>query len=914
MAPIAAITPYSFVSQTTPTTFDITIPDEITDYTPGQTNAIMVAGLPMSTKDSPYDFSFQQIAGQFKFRVENVPVGTKAFEFTTDNNITGTWSALDSRTSAIDVQATGKKTVKLVLKEPVTMQNQTMDFYVAAPMGTYTEYTVRLLGNSNSAPLYEEHKSDLSLSFTSSNLTAYLNISLSATSSTTGMLPQHPRLYLTESDIPRIAANMETAQGKSIMGTLQWQTTPMSEAQKAQLGNRQYYYNRGVSAKVQLQALDYLLHKDAEQARAAITATLDTLSRATFPSGELVGAGMLLSTGALVYDWCYDQITSDEKTQFVEAFKRVASNADLWPFNLKEPICGHGSEYVYLRDMLAVSIAIYDEYPCMFEQLYSGLTTSYVPPRNFFYDAGNFHQGTNYINIRFVNDLLSQAAFMKMGMSLYNNTQQDVLYDFIYRKRPDGVFMPAGDVNPGAGTSISMVAHFASSMYKDPYLAYEVTDIGHVFPHLAIHALVLGDFSVQKKAPTDLPLTRFSPKPFGWMIARTGWGSNSAIVEMKVNENIVGNHQHLDGGAFQIYYNGPLAIDAGAYEGTSGGYDSEHDKNFFKRTIAHNSLLIYNPSEIYTAANYGGASSRSLIVANDGGQRTPGLSWNSCNSYSDLLSDAFTYGKTLAHAFGPSEQTPEYSYLKGDLTQAYTSAKTSEVLRSFVFFNTSDANIPGVLVIRDRIIAKKVKKSLIFTVNPDKYWLLHSVQEPTVSGKTFDIVRNEQGYSGKLHCDVLTDATIEKVGGSGKEFYVFGKNYPQGATSSVPDTKNEKGSWRIQLKGNNKNLTDDFLNVIQITSSGNNSYYTVKKITATNVLGTQVGNWAAIFSANSHELTKSITFNVDATNPVKVFVSDLAAGTWKVTNGTTSTTYTVTTEKHSLYFTATSAKCTITKM
>ena len=383
---------------------------------------------------------------------------------------------------------------------------------------------------------------------------------------------------------------------------------------------------------------------------------------------------------------------------------------------------------------------------------------------------------------------------------------------------------------------------------------------------------------------------------------------------MKVNENIVGNHQHLDGGAFQIYYNGPLAIDAGAYEGTSGGYDSEHDKNFFKRTIAHNSLLIYNPSEIYTAANYGGASSRSLIVANDGGQRTPGLSWNSCNSYSDLLSDAFTYGKTLAHAFGPSEQTPEYSYLKGDLTQAYTSAKTSEVLRSFVFFNTSDANIPGVLVIRDRIIAKKVKKSLIFTVNPDKYWLLHSVQEPTVSGKTFDIVRNEQGYSGKLHCDVLTDATIEKVGGSGKEFYVFGKNYPQGATSSVPDTKNEKGSWRIQLKGNNKNLTDDFLNVIQITSSGNNSYYTVKKITATNVLGTQVGNWAAIFSANSHELTKSITFNVDATNPVKVFVSDLAAGTWKVTNGTTSTTHTVTTEKHSLYFTATSAKCTITKM
>ena len=74
---------------------------------------------------------------------------------------------------------------------------------------------------------------------------------------------------------------------------------------------------------------------------------------------------------------------------------------------------------------------------------------------------------------------------------------------------------------------------------------------------------------------------------YGWMIARTGWDANSVIAEMKINEQFVGNHQHMDGGSFQIYHKGPLAIDAGAYSGSSGGYNSPNNKNYFKRTIAN---------------------------------------------------------------------------------------------------------------------------------------------------------------------------------------------------------------------------------------------------------------------------------------------------------------------------------------
>ncbi|MCF0172723.1 MAG: heparinase II/III family protein [Bacteroidales bacterium] len=911
-APVAAVTPYSFVSEVSGSTFSITIPSEIENYTPGQMIAIMVAEEPVITKASLFGFSFKTVAGILKFTVENVPVGTKVFSMTADNCVTGTWNNLDTSSSTLEVQNTGNKTIRLILSEAVSVANQTMDFYVPVPTGTYRALTVKLL-DSNEATLLEESFTGLSKSVKKNTVTNIGTITGPVVTSGPGELPEHPRLYLRSSDIPRIAANLQTAQGQGLRSSIQWQADHPLSAEQSNL----YYYNRGLPARVQLEALDYLLTQDATKARSAITATLDTLQRATFPSGEQLAPGMLLSTGAMVYDWCYDQLTAQEKSDYVAAFIRVATNAGLWPYAVSEPITGYGSEYVYLRDLLAVAIAIYDEYPQMYNAVKAGFVEAYVPPRNFTYDAGNFHQGTNYINIRFVSDLLSQAAFMKMGIDpLYNVTQKNVLYDFIYRRRPDGVYMPAGDVNPAAGNQISMVAHFASSLYGDSYLANEVRGSLNsiVFTHMMIHALVLGDFSINKTAPDNLPLTRFSPKPFGWMIARTGWDSNSAIVEMKVNENMFANHQHLDGGAFQIYYKGPLAIDSGAYEGAQGGYNSDHNKKYFKRTIAHNSLLLYYSSETFSPSSIG----------NDGGQRTPGASWTSCNSYSALLSDDYTYGSTLAHGFGPSNITPEYSYLKGDITKAYKSDKAGEVLRSFVFFNTSDATIPGVLIVRDRITVKKVRKSIFSTVTPEKYWLLHSVQEPVISGSTFDIVRegndlanSGEQFNGKLHCDVLTNATISKVGGSGNEFYVFGTNYPNGATSSIPDYNNEKGSWRIQLKASGSNLTDDFLNVIQITDADNTSYYNVQKITATNVLGAQVGNMAAIFSADSKNLSSgSITFSVNnasASNPVKVLVTDLAAGSWRVTNNGSSTTMTVSNDEHSLYFTATAASCTIAK-
>mgnify|MGYP003294238285 CR=1 FL=1 len=153
--------------------------------------------------------------------------------------------------------------------------------------------------------------------------------------------------------------------------------------------------------------------------------------------------------------------------------------------------------------------------------------------------------------------------------SIYDPAQQYVLYDMIYRRRPDGQMMPSGDVNPAPRNrpqNYSMPAMLAASYYDDPYLAYEYERKPNVETHMLMLELLWRDFDLKGKAPDDLPLTRFSGTPFGWMIARTGWGENSVVAEMKVNEQFYGNHQHMDTGHFDIYYKGNLAIDSGIYE------------------------------------------------------------------------------------------------------------------------------------------------------------------------------------------------------------------------------------------------------------------------------------------------------------------------------------------------------------
>lgn len=694
----------------------------------------------------------------------------------------------------------------------------------------------------------------------------------------------HPRLYLRSSDIPELRERLKNPEIKKTIAKIQKlgvDRTPEEEAKAPDKSGFRYYAEmRGVTSRVQLEALDYLLNKKKSVARKAIVAMLDTLRNTNYgKKGDLSRAsGQMLMCGAMVYDWCYDQMKDSEKKAYINEFVRISKTMECgYPPKNTEPIAGHSSEWMVMRDMLSAAIAIYDEFPEMYNHVMTMLCRDYIPVRNYVYAGHNYHQGTSYANVRFSNDLFSLWILDRMGAgAVYDPAQQFVMYDFLYRRRPDGMVLPAGDVNPGIGGSYGLPAMLAYSYYKDPYLAYEYKRNTKIDNHCLIFDVLWRDYTIEPKSPETLPLTKYSGTPYGWMIARTGWDKNSVIAEMKINEHFVGNHQHMDGGAFQIYYKGPLAIDAGAYHGASGGYNSAHNKNFFKRTVAHNSLLVFDPNEKFASWNYGGTD-KTEFADNDGGQRMPGDRWETCRSFADLLSDEYTTGQVLAHGIGGDYMAPEYSYLSGDITKAY-SDKVKEVKRSFVFLNLKSEKVPAAMVVFDKVVSKNAEFK--------KHWLLHSIEQPQVSENGIIIKRTKDGDSGMLSNTVLLPAKenldMQVIGGKGKEFWVNGTNYANAPQAGRPDPRNERGEWRVEVSPSAPANEDYFLNVIQVADNNCNELHKASLLKGENLVGAVIADRIVTFSKDGETINGKAEMDVQGNGTFKFVMTNMKPGTWQV--------------------------------
>ncbi len=692
----------------------------------------------------------------------------------------------------------------------------------------------------------------------------------------------HPRLYLRAEHVAELPQRMKDPALQKVWGELNKLQEDGSSKDKPEKVDWRYYFDsRGLVTRVELKALNYLVTKDKKLAREAITMVIDTLEKAEYPhiSDISRAIGRLMISGSMVYDWCYDQLTPGEKTRFVKAFVRLAEMLECgYPPVKDNSIVGHASEWMIMRDLLSTGIAIYDEYPEMYHLTAKRFFGEHLVARNWFYPAHGYHQGMSYLNVRFSNDLFALWILDRMGAgNVYHPSQQFVLYDMIYKRRPDGQVMPGGDVNykRKKPSLYALPSFLAGSYYKDEYINHEFLKEPKVDNQCKIFEFLWRDTQLGSRTPDDLPLTRYSGSPYGWMVARTGWGTESVIAEMKINEYNFVNHQHNDAGAFQIYYKGPLAIDAGTYQGSSGGYNSPHNKNFFKRTIAHNSLLVYDPNEVFASSSYGGTD-KDDFVTNDGGQRLPGFNWGPAKNLDDMLNGNFKTGAILAKGFGPDCHTPDYSYLKGDISEAYSS-KVKELKRSFLFFNFKDSKIPAALIVFDKVVSSNAEFK--------KFWLLHSIEQPEIVGNQITIKRTTDGDEGMLVNTVLLpeidNANIVPVGGPGKEFWVFGTNYPNEPRPG-DDEANERGAWRVEISPKKASKEDYNLNVMQVADNNQKQLHEIKRLDSDRVIGVQIADRVATFSKDGSTIGHPFGISVKGNGTYKFVLTDLLPGTWQV--------------------------------
>jgi heparin/heparan-sulfate lyase len=566
-----------------------------------------------------------------------------------------------------------------------------------------------------------------------------------------------------------------------------------------------------------------------------------------------------------------------------------------------------------MRDMISAGIAVYDEFPEMYDLAAGRFFREHLPARNWLYNGHAYHQGDSYGLHRYSWDTFPLWIFDRLGAgNVYNPEQRWVPYLWIYTGRPDGQRLRAGDTfshsTPrGKPWSVWNAAVFTASYYGDGYLLSQHLAQDGVGDNEALFEFLWRDTALEARPFSDLPLSRYFEPPFGWMVARTGWDENAAIVEMKVNVYNFCNHQHLDAGAFQVYYKGALAIDSGLYSGSSGQYGSPHCTNYYWRTVAHNSLLVHDPAEVFSKkSDYG----------NDGGQRLPNGRSEPKNLDALLKPEnGYRTGEVLAHGFGPDGRVPDYTLLEGDLTAAYSS-KVKQVLRSFVFLNLRNPQTPAALIVFDRVVSS----------NPAfrKFWLLHTLEEPRIEGAAAVVDRTEHGERGRLVLSALLpaaeDLSLEKVGGPGKEYWVFGKNYANDAEPGRRERSSlETGAWRIEISPKKPAEENLFLVVMQVTDRLSGAALPVHRTDAGDRVDCRIdgpdGGWMVLFRKDGRRAEQPAAFVVAGKGTYRVLATGLAPGAWRArrTGGGEAKAVQVAEEQGAAWFEAQAGAWTLTR-
>jgi hypothetical protein len=523
---------------------------------------------------------------------------------------------------------------------------------------------------------------------------------------------------------------------------------------------------------------------------------------------------------SLAYDWLYYRWSDQQRSLLQEKLAegteyiiyRIREKQRLSPYNV----------YLYnspLQALIAGAIALYDDHPRgepVMRFTYDYWKNRVLPVwQQVMGKNGGWHEGGEYIGIG-IGDAIYQVPAMWRKA-----TGEDVFaavpgihgfLDFlIYRTRPDGTQYRWGDAGfftRGSNDRLSLAIEYndaaSYSLAKCPR-----KPIPTAWPWGPLSRMDLCDHEAVKSLP---------PQHFfdgiGMVVARSDWSKDATYVTFKAGDDYW-SHTHLDQGAFTVYKGGALALDSGVY---GIGYGSDHHANYSRQAIAHNTVTVTDPADIIPAP----AKDQPRPIANDGGQRRIGSGWGIEAAPLDLSEWKAKYEIYHTASLGKIFMKDNLVVAVADLTPAYTNKYSGEntfshrtrrvehFTRTFAYDRSDD-----VIVVFDRVSATQAGFR--------KRWLLHTSQEPLTTPDGFivniapDPVNQKAG--GRLEGHVLLpgNAYIQKLGGTGFEFFTDGKNYDENGAiekflRSRKDT--EAGAWRIEITPAWEAYDDEFLVVL----------------------------------------------------------------------------------------------------
>lgn len=580
---------------------------------------------------------------------------------------------------------------------------------------------------------------------------------------------EHPRVMLRASDLDRIRKNFEHPDNaravhfyRELCASLpRFVTAPESKP----------IYDLKDCLIIEAKALSALLSGDYAEKRAVFELIKYPLTHEGYAVCDIMNArysGHVIFLSALIYDWCYDALTDEEKSFIIERCEHLAETC----FEMGYPpvrqmaISGHGSEAQLLRDLLSFSIAVYDERPDIYEFCAGRIFAEYVSEYEIYFKPGFHPQGPAYGSYRHTSALWSGLLFLSMsGERIYAPSMEYLCDGYLAMVRADGQAVRLGDdfneskaefsrFHPFTVPMFLAAAYGGEKRYFDYYKAnvddeYLVpTKTGRDYYRDGSFGEGLFSPSVQLIWYGKTPLKGGEPLPvakhFGDFVGVTVYNDGERVVLMKAGCFWTANHDHLDPGCFQVYYKAPLATDSGVY----GNYGHPHRMNYLIHTVAHNCLTVFDPEK--PSLDGWGTTAYSGGTRRPGGGREPRTT--------DILFSENRMAYVLAH-----EESEGGCSLKVDLSPAYCHSCES-VVRTMVF--DANAGEKGILTVTDEVTSIKPESKKTFN--------LHCLVEPRIENGEIIIENGE----GKLVCRVLSeDCEIALVGGKDRGFMAGDVNF-----------------------------------------------------------------------------------------------------------------------------------------
>ncbi len=588
-----------------------------------------------------------------------------------------------------------------------------------------------------------------------------------------------------------------------------------------------------------------------------------------------------------IYDWFYHDLSVDQKERIKIAIKRNLDQLNSFGYMndpLKENFIQSHSRWA--RGVVAeANLALYGDFDENYTKEYADRELKitrekilkYFDTERYIAIDGGWHLGWAYayFNANYTFNYLVWTTATKE--TFLDDWMGELAYWFIYGLRGDDSFLRVGDAYATNNMSIGVLANAYNAKFRDDpysqwYLEKNLNSPSIYDSQLSI-LFILQNRDLLAKKPSDLPKSRIF-KNVGVVIARDNWDKNCTHFYFKSSPFYSAGHHHRDENSFALHYKIPLALDTGVYDYT----DSNHYKNYYIRTVAHNAITIFNPNQkFYYYTDYNRNDSlKSKEIANDGGQI---FKKDESLSLSDILPGKRNSLIGITHY---QYNKNSYTYMLGDATKAYD-PKTVLLAKREIFFVLDSGFAHPVTIILDRVKATDGSFKKRYLLHTDSTFppVLDQANQ-TIYNKIDGVDKDNNPINVTLTNITLfpKDVEINIKGGKDKEF----SYYEDDTTNYRPlkdeyeallkNNKTRAGKYRLEISPKPGNRYDNILNVLLISESDSFrvSKDTIRSIESDDIVGVLLKNRAFIFPKDEG-LKESLSFSLNLDKRVRFTLS-----------------------------------------